>query len=56
MSATSHQFQELKNTAKTKGHHVTKMSPQTVILPQSCPIITILMVEKKLFQGRYRIQ
>ena len=27
-------FQQLKNTAKTGGHCVTKMSPQALILPK----------------------
>jgi len=32
-SSKSHFLHELKNSAKTKGHRVTKMSPQTLILP-----------------------
>ncbi len=28
-------FRELKSTAKTKGHRVTKMSPQTLIFSDS---------------------
>jgi hypothetical protein len=30
-------FHELKDIAKTRGHRVTKMSPQTLILPKPSP-------------------
>ncbi len=37
ISSKSHLFQKLENTLTSRWHHVTKMSPQMLILPISSP-------------------
>ena len=53
---TSRHVYELKNTAKTKGHSVSKMSPQMLILPSPSPNTCHLLAEKRTFQVGNSIQ
>jgi hypothetical protein len=45
----SHLFHELKNTAKTRGHRVSILTPQTLILPKPSPKKCLCLTEMDNF-------
>jgi len=47
---------ELKNTAKTRGHRVSILTPQTLILPKFAPHTAHFLAEKSTFQDLNRFQ
>ena len=53
-SSKSNIFQKLKNTTKTRGHRVSILSPQTLVLPKSSPNICHLLGQGHNLQKNYR--